>query len=328
MKLGEALVSVNLITREQLKEALARQVIYGARIGTNLVELGYITEEQIVAFFSKYFKTPALNPSALDDIPPDVIAMLDTKFAEKYCMVPFRRDRQRLHVAVLEPQTFDRLEEFRFMTGFDIIPYVMSELRLLHCLERYYGIKRDLRYISVYDKVSDAGTETLAKDWQSEAAKIAEQFALVQNKDQVVDILLNETAPIASRAAVFELNGIMVSGWKGRGIAAEGFEDTIRDSSVYDEVHRNKTFFRGTIDEVPANMKLIELLHGTPQDCCIMPIRFHDKDIGLLYVDNGNEDVLDAGLSYISTLLEMASVSFEFVLLRKKLYSVISPAKK
>lgn len=328
MKLGEALVSVNLITKEQLKEALARQVMFGARIGTNLIELGFITEDDIVSFFSKYFKTPAVKPAALDDIPPDVIAMIDRDFAEKYCMVPFRRDRQRLHVAMLEPQTFDRLEEFRFMTGFDIIPYVMTELRLLHSLERYYGVKRDLRFISIFDKIGEIGAQVEEKNWHREAAKIAEHFTLVQNKDQVVDILLNETAPIASRAAVFELNGIMVSGWKGRGLAVEGFEDTIRDSSIYEEVHRNKTFFRGRIDAVPANMKLIELLHGIPQDCCIMPIRFHDKDIGLLYVDNGNENVLDAGLAYITTLVQMAEVSFEFVLLRKKLFSVISPAQK
>lgn len=328
MKLGEALVSVNLITREQLAEGLSRQVIFGGRIGTNLVELGFITEDDIVSFFSKYFKTPVVKPKALENIDPEVIACIDSKFAEKYCMVPFRRDRNRLHVAMLEPQSFDRLEEFRFMTGFDIIPYVMSELRLLYSLERHYGVKRDIRFISVYDKIAEVGSKVDGKDWHLEAVKIAEQYAGVHDKNHVIEILLNETSPVASRAAVFELNGILVSGWKGRGIAVEGFEDTIRESSVYEVLLKSKTFFRGRIAEVPTNMKLIELLHGSPMECCIVPIRFRDKTIGLLYVDNGSEKVLDAGLAYINTLVSMAEVSFEFVMLRKKLYSVIVPPNK
>jgi hypothetical protein len=324
MKLGEALVSVDLITNDQLKEALKRQVMFGGRIGTNLIELGHIKEQDIVAFFSKYFKTPAVDPKVLEGVDPEIISALDKKFAEKYCMVPFRRDRNRLHVAMLEPQTFDRLEEFRFMTGFDIIPYVMSELRLLYCLEKYYGIKRDIRFISVYDKLCEPGTKVDETDWNAQAVKIAEHFTVVNDKNHVVDILLNETTPVAARAAVFELNGLLVSGWKGREINVEGFEDTIRDSSVYEEALKGKGFFRGQIEGNSANMRLIELLHGTPQESCIVPIRFHGKDIALLYVDNGNENVLDAGLGFISTLVAMAEISFEFVLLRKKLYNAIS----
>ena len=43
MKLGEALVKNSLITRDQLRLALERQVIFGGRIGTNIVELGMLT---------------------------------------------------------------------------------------------------------------------------------------------------------------------------------------------------------------------------------------------------------------------------------------------
>jgi hypothetical protein len=64
---------------------------------------------------------------------------------------------------------------------------------------------------------------------------------------------------------------------------------------------------------------LIERLNGTPQDCCMMPVTIRDKIIGLLYVDNGNRSVLDAGLGYIHSLVAMAAVSFEIVILRKKI---------
>ena len=58
MKLGEALIKESLITKEHLKLALERQVIFGGRIGTNLVELKVIKESELVSFLSKYLRCP------------------------------------------------------------------------------------------------------------------------------------------------------------------------------------------------------------------------------------------------------------------------------
>ena len=66
--------------------------------------------------------------------------------AEKYKVVPFRKDRNRLHVVLLDPRSMATVDELRFITGYDIVPYVTSELRLLYALEKYYGLERDLRY--------------------------------------------------------------------------------------------------------------------------------------------------------------------------------------
>jgi len=102
MKLGEALVT-DLITQEQLKEALERQVIL-RRIGTNLVELGFIKEEDIMAFFGKFFRTPTVKPEFWKRSIPRP-ASIDKEVAEKYMMVPFRRDRSN-YMCMLDP---DRL---------------------------------------------------------------------------------------------------------------------------------------------------------------------------------------------------------------------------
>ena len=44
IKLGELLLQHKLITQHQLQEALHAQTIFGGKLGTNLVELGYINE--------------------------------------------------------------------------------------------------------------------------------------------------------------------------------------------------------------------------------------------------------------------------------------------
>ena len=51
-RLGQLLITSNLSQKDQLKEALNLQRKEGGRLGTNLVKLGYITEEKLVAFLA------------------------------------------------------------------------------------------------------------------------------------------------------------------------------------------------------------------------------------------------------------------------------------
>lgn len=318
MKLGEALVNSSIITRDQLKQALERQVIFGGRIGSNIIELGFVKEKEMLSFLSSFFKVPAVKVADLSAIDPEVIASISRDAAEKYKILPFKKDRNRLHVAMLDPRSLSSVDEIRFLTGFDIIPHVITELRLLYCLEKYYDLKRDLRYISVMGE-EDAQEEKKPDHAAEQILKVKEQFGAVRDKEEVIGILLNETKPAASRAAVFLVKGNAVSGWKSRGVEVNRFDLPAEGQSIFSEVLSRKTYYRGPLLKIPGNALLIERLNGAPQDCCLMPIFIRDKIIGLLYVDNGNASVLDAGLGYIHSLVAMVAVSFEIVILRKKL---------
>ena len=172
MKLGEALIKESLITKEHLRLALERQVIFGGRIGTNLVELKVIKESELVSFLSKYLNVPAVDPSKLVSVDDETISCISREMAEKYKVVPFRKDRNRLHVALLDPRSMAAVDELRFITGYDIIPYVTSELRLLYALEKYYGLERDLRYISIFGKEGEQ-VEATPKDGEESKKQLA-----------------------------------------------------------------------------------------------------------------------------------------------------------
>ena len=312
------MVKSSLITREQLRQALERQVIFGGRIGTNILELGIIKESEMLSFLSTFLKVPAVKPSDLNDIDAEVIACIGKDLAEKYKVLPFRKDRNRLHVAILDPREISSIDEMRFLTGNDIIPYVTTDLRMYYCLEKYYDIKRDLRYISVFGK-EEAAAEKKPADIKEQVLKVKEQFAGVKDREEVIGILLNETKQLATRAAVFLVKGSVINGWKSRNIPVDKFEVPVDSLSIFSEVLSRKSYYRGPLLKMPGNEPLIERLNGAPQDCCMIPIHIRDKIVGLLYVDNGNSAVLDAGLGHISNLVSMAAISFELVILRKKL---------
>jgi hypothetical protein len=149
MKVGSLLVKDKLVTEAQLEEALRNQVIFGGRIGTNLIELGYITADQMAEYLSRHKGVPQARPGDLHSIPPEVIALVPAEIAKKHQVLPIRLDKKRLSVAMADPSDLETIDKLSFMTGMYINPLVIPELMLIMALERYYKIKRETRYIAI-----------------------------------------------------------------------------------------------------------------------------------------------------------------------------------
>lgn len=320
MKLGEAMVKDSLITKEQLRLALERQVIFGGRLGTNLIELGIIKEFELSEFLSKFSRAPAVDPKELVSADAETLACISLETVKKYNVIPFKKEKKRLHVALLEPFAISSIDELRFVTGFDIVPYVCSEIRFLYALEKLYGQSRDLRYISIFGGDEDLGKK---KERDEEyTIKIKTEFANAQNRDEVIGILLNESKSIAKRVGIFIVKDNSATGWKSKGFPIENLKVETTLPSIFADVINRKHYYRGPLLNMPGNEPFIKALSGMPQDGIMIPMTIRDKVIALLYADNGNTSVLDASLSYINSLVTMASYSFELIILRSKLMSL------
>lgn len=149
LKLGNLLVRERIITEAQLEEALRNQVIFGGKIGTNLIELGYITPDQLAKTLAKHSGFPQVTPSDLNSIPPEVISLITAQTAKDMQVLPVALDRKRLTVAMANPADLASIDRLAFMTGMYINPVVIPELLLLMGLERYYKIKRTTRFIAI-----------------------------------------------------------------------------------------------------------------------------------------------------------------------------------
>ena len=151
MRLGEAMVKEGLINNDILARALERQIIFGGRLGTNLVEMGAISEENLAKFLSKNLHVPYAEPSLFEDVPQEALDAFPLALASKYIAFPIKKERSKIHLAMKDPNDIPALDEIRFITGLDPKAYIASEIRIVFALEKYYGIKRDLRYISLLE---------------------------------------------------------------------------------------------------------------------------------------------------------------------------------
>ncbi len=137
-KLGQILINSNVITEEQLKEAINLQRKEGGRLGTNLVKLGYITEEKLVTFLSKQYNVPAINLSDYK-IDSSIIKLIPYEIARKYLIMPVARVGATLTIAMVDPSNVFAIDDVKFMTGYNVEVVVAGETAILEAISKHYG---------------------------------------------------------------------------------------------------------------------------------------------------------------------------------------------
>ncbi|HEY6874310.1 MAG TPA: hypothetical protein VI298_16415 [Geobacteraceae bacterium] len=158
----EMLSNSGLITMAQQDEALQNRVLFGGKIGTSLIELGFIAEETLARFLSGKLAVPYVHPDHLRAIPPQVIALISHELALKYRAIPIRLDGRRLYLVMADPADLIAIDEISFITGYVIKPLVTPEVRLMQALARYYGMEIDPRYLRIIAVMEKREAETRA----------------------------------------------------------------------------------------------------------------------------------------------------------------------
>jgi type IV pilus assembly protein PilB len=136
-KLGQLLIASNVISEEQLKEALNLQRREGGRLGTNLVKLGYITEEKLVTFLSRQCGVPAINLSDYK-IDPSLLKLIPVDMARKYLIMPVARVGATLTIAMADPSNVFAIDDVKFMTGYNVEVVVSGESSIFNAISTHY----------------------------------------------------------------------------------------------------------------------------------------------------------------------------------------------
>ncbi len=136
-RLGEMLVKANLISEEQLKQALEEQSKSGGRLGYNLSKLDIMEESDIVSFLSKQYGVPSINLAEFE-IDGNIIKLIPGKTAKKYQLIPVSRTGGTLTLAMADPTNVFALDDIKFMTGYNVEPVVASETAIEDSIMKYY----------------------------------------------------------------------------------------------------------------------------------------------------------------------------------------------
>ncbi|TDI45194.1 MAG: type IV-A pilus assembly ATPase PilB [Acidobacteria bacterium] len=152
IKLGELLVKENLITPQQLQEALQYQKQHGGKLGYNLVKLGFVKDEEITQLLSRQYGVPSINLARFE-IDPSVIKLVPAETAQKYQIIPLSRAGANLTIAMVDPTNVFAMDDIKFMTGYNVEPVVASETAIMESIEKYYGSVHSLQIKEEMDKL-------------------------------------------------------------------------------------------------------------------------------------------------------------------------------
>ena len=137
IRLGDLLIELGYITPDQLTAALAYQKEHrDLRVGQALQELGYVNERQVLEALAKRLQIQLID---IEHTTVDVTAVekVPQELAQKYDMLPIAQSARTLTVAANDPLNYYAIEDIRQLTGMEP-EIVLAELEPLRRAIRYY----------------------------------------------------------------------------------------------------------------------------------------------------------------------------------------------
>ena len=144
VRLGELLESRGVCTREQLSAAWEHKVLYGDRLGTNLLALGHLDEAALAQILGEQHGVHAGHGDVLH-VDPDATALLVPAVAIKRRVVPHHVAGRVLYLLMQDPENLRAIDDVRFATRLRVQPIVVCEARMWLLLNAHYGADVSLR---------------------------------------------------------------------------------------------------------------------------------------------------------------------------------------
>jgi type IV pilus assembly protein PilB len=136
-KLGELLLKEKIITPEQLKRAIEEQKITGGRLGSTMVSMGILKEQELVNFLSKQYGVPAINLREYD-LDPSIVKLVPQEVCEKYSLIPINRVGSTLIIAMTDPSDIFAIDDVKFLTGLNVEAVIASEAAIREAIAREF----------------------------------------------------------------------------------------------------------------------------------------------------------------------------------------------
>ena len=137
-KLGEILIKRNVITQEQLDQALELQKKENRYIGEILVKLGFLEERDVVVALVLQCDLPYIAVNKYD-IDKSVLGLIADEFARKHTIIPLDKVGKVLSVVMANPLDDALKFEIENKTQCRVAPFIATKSEIVEAIDRYYG---------------------------------------------------------------------------------------------------------------------------------------------------------------------------------------------
>ena len=196
-KLGEILITANLISKEQLNQALEEQRKNGGQLGNILVKLGFVKEADIVEALGKQLNIPyaSLTKGLLKPDPhQELDKLVPEEVAREYCLIPLSKHLNSLTVAFADPLDLVVQDNLRRITKCEINPVIASRKDIEQALDDFYGKKDLLQEIIAQTRKTGEKVKKKEELDLNELVKKAEEAPVIRLVNLLIQQAIEERA--------------------------------------------------------------------------------------------------------------------------------------
>jgi len=347
--LGQLLVEKGLVNEKVLGEALQRQVIFGGRLGTNLLEMGAVSEDALMKLIAFQLNIPYAEPRHFEEIPREVLDSVPEELLSKHRIVPLAIDGHRITLAMTDPHKLDIVDEVAFQTNMVIEPVVASEVRIVDALENYYGIRREARYIAVSEKVADEQrnisqpaqekTPPQAEEIEMlelteadieplnpfDVTDINEPFFSIRNRDEVAQTVIRAGLRFMDDVFIFIIKGDQALGWMSGGSAQPvvdfgSLAVPVDPQNILHRIKESRTLERvNGVEIFESNQWLKELSLKVPKEVVICPLVLKKHMVSALVGFSFRSPIAEEEAEFLVRVMQKASVAFEILIMKSRI---------
>jgi len=141
-RLGDLLVAAKVITEEQLEFSLANKS-REEKLGDYLIKENLLTEQKLIETLEVQLGIPhiQLNQYSID---PELMQLVPKELAKRTGVMPVKKDRNKLMIAMADPMDYFAIEEVRMATGCRIEPSIAAKDDLYRTITKYYDLQESM----------------------------------------------------------------------------------------------------------------------------------------------------------------------------------------
>ncbi|MDD4998653.1 MAG: ATPase, T2SS/T4P/T4SS family, partial [Syntrophales bacterium] len=182
-KLGEMLAEANLLTEDQLKEALMDLPKSKLKLGQYLIRKGLVGEHPMLEMLSRQLKIERYQPEKYP-LDQSLAQLIPLDYAQKFQIAPLKKKGRLLTICMSDPMDIDTLDGVEMLTNCEVEPSIGTEREVNQLISSIYGIQSGLGNV----------LETMEIDIKPETEK----------EDQT-DVLVSSLQDMAGEAPVIRL---------------------------------------------------------------------------------------------------------------------------
>ena len=144
MRLGDLLVHENIITSEQLDNALSAQRSSGRKLGDTLIDLGFIGEPQLLRFLAQQLNIPFLDITQRR-IDPEQAQLIPETYARRYRALVLEADDDEVLLGMSDPTDLGGLDQLGpLVAPRNIELAIVQEHQMLEAFDTVYRRTQDI----------------------------------------------------------------------------------------------------------------------------------------------------------------------------------------